>query len=261
MSVRTHEVKGRFYTAAIVRYAPRSAKPPHAHELADVAVVLAGSLVEDAGVVRVEADAGSTVLTPRQKVHADRFGASGAALLSITLEHDQELVADAALDEWRWGRTLDVYREALRLACMLCDGATATRGDATLDDLVIDLIAAADAAMNTPSARGSPPWLRNIKSLLDTHSAAAPSVGELARSAGVHPVYLARRFRQTYGCSVAHYRRRARMLAAVPALTSGQDTVSRIAAERGFADHSHLGRECKTALGVSPSSIRALLSR
>ena len=259
MSDKIYEIIRPFYSVSIIRYTPQLTISPHAHDRTDLSVVLAGSFTEDGGHVRVAASAGDAVLTPRAKRHANQFGTRGAVLLTVTLHRDQDLVGDTATDQWQVGRTLDTYREAMRLVTALRVSPVSSAEIPDFDDLVIDLVAEGVASLKAPSLARTLPWLERVKAMLDQDSRNAPSVLELARFAGVHPVYLARRFRQQYGCSVAHYRRRARLLAAVALITSGDRTLACTAAECGFSDQSHLARECKAALRLSPSAIRALL--
>jgi len=259
MREKIHEIIRPFYSAAIIRYMPQLTIGSHAHDRTDLSVVLAGSFTEDGGHVRVAASAGDTVLTPRAKPHANQFGTRGAVLLTVTLHRDQDLLGDTATDQWQVGRTLDTYREAMRLVTALRVSPESGAELSDFDDLVIDLVAEGAASLKAPSPARTLPWLERVKAMLDKDSSNAPSVIELARFVGVHPVYLARRFRQRYGCSVAHYRRRARLLAAVASITSGDRSLACMAAECGFSDQSHLARECKAALRISPSAIRALL--
>jgi AraC-like DNA-binding protein len=84
-----------------------------------------------------------------------------------------------------------------------------------------------------------------------------PSVAELARSVGVHPVYLTRSFRRRYGCSIAGYVRRIRVEQIAALLISREcPPLAAVAHELGFADQSHLCRTFAAELGVSPGNYR-----
>ncbi|HEX8832024.1 MAG TPA: helix-turn-helix transcriptional regulator, partial [Longimicrobium sp.] len=110
-----------------------------------------------------------------------------------------------------------------------------------------------------PFARfAGPRWLPDVRAELDEHPGQR-SVGEIARSLGLHPTYLTRRFRAEYGCSVTQYRRRVRLLSAAQALASPAMSLARAAYQQGFADQSHLCREVRRELGVTPSALRELI--
>ena len=87
----------------------------------------------------------------------------------------------------------------------------------------------------------------------------ALSVADVARRAGVHPVYLARCVRRWYGVGLGEELRRIRLNAAAQALAGSEETVSRIAHAHGFADESHLSREFARATGSTPGRFRRLV--
>ena len=75
--------------------------------------------------------------------------------------------------------------------------------------------------------------------------------------AGVHPVHLARTFRETQGMTIGQYFRGVRLARATDLLRDPRRPLSDIAIEAGFSDQSHLCREFKRATGVSPGRFRA----
>jgi AraC family transcriptional regulator len=83
------------------------------------------------------------------------------------------------------------------------------------------------------------------------------SVSAIGRELSVHPVYLARAFRQTYGCSIRDYRTIRNVRRAADALLATRKPLSQIAHEVGFADHSHMCRAFRTVAGWHPSLLRA----
>lgn len=85
------------------------------------------------------------------------------------------------------------------------------------------------------------------------------SVVDLARDAGVHPVYLTRRFRRAYGCSIVALRQFERVRAAAGAIADADTALSTVACDAGFADQSHLTRTFKQMAGVTPAVYRRLV--
>jgi AraC family transcriptional regulator len=88
----------------------------------------------------------------------------------------------------------------------------------------------------------------------------AASLGALAARLDVHRVHLARAFRDHYGETVGDQLRRVRLLRAVRLLRESEAPLSRVAADAGFADQSHMTRALRSALGVTPGQARTLLS-
>jgi AraC family transcriptional regulator len=255
------------YTVRIVRYPPRWLMPTHAHDTSGVSLNLAGGLVEEVGTVRVDAGIGDLVLKPSGTRHADAFGPAGATLLGVTLKDEREAGGDPPLRSWRWTRDAALARAVLRLAA---SGAAHDRhragGDALRDcahDCVAELIAATQRVDRRE--RGPiPSWLRRVKEALEAHPTTGVPVSALAREAGVHPVYLARRFRLAFGCSIVEYRQALRVLAVAHEITTSMTASSRASLQRfafrtGFADQSHMGRVFRAQLGASPLRFSQLL--
>jgi AraC family transcriptional regulator len=77
----------------------------------------------------------------------------------------------------------------------------------------------------------------------------------------VHPVYLARSFRERYGVSVGEYVRRLRLDWAAAQLSATETPVATVAAEAGFADQSHFTRAFKRHMGLTPGRYRRVVRR
>lgn len=245
------------YSLSVTHYPPGLRMPTHAHPSTGISLVLRGSLEEEVLTQRVVACAGSSVVKPAGTAHENRFGPAGAVLLNITFtEESRWLGEDAGLDfpTWAWFRSLEPYRIALQvLQCLgSCPGA--------LDDRVTEFAASVGAAAETEGSARLPRWAGEVRACLEERASDALSVADLARSLDLHPVYLARQFRAYFGCSLSAYRRRARVLAAARLVSSHGMSLSRVAQEAGFSDHSHLCRELRRELCCSPSALRELLS-
>lgn len=91
-------------------------------------------------------------------------------------------------------------------------------------------------------------WQRRLTICL--HEQDEWTLATLAHELCVHPVYLARVFRARFGMSVTDYHLQKRLLRAVSELTHQSPAIS--AMEAGFADQSHLGRQLRRTLGVTP---------
>jgi AraC family transcriptional regulator len=79
-------------------------------------------------------------------------------------------------------------------------------------------------------------------------------VADLAALAGVHASHLLRAFRRHHGTTVANYARQRRIERARAAVAKGEQTLSMIALEAGFADQSHFTRVFRKAFGETPGN-------
>lgn len=95
--------------------------------------------------------------------------------------------------------------------------------------------------------------------------AAAPGqrwrLGEVARLVHCSPFHLARQFRAMTGESLARYLLRLRVGLALERLADGETDLAAMAADLGFATHSHFSARFRSILGVSPSAVRGSLAR
>ncbi|SFN13588.1 AraC-type DNA-binding protein [Actinomadura madurae] len=88
----------------------------------------------------------------------------------------------------------------------------------------------------------------------------AGSLVSLARLLEVSPSHLSRTFRRQTGMSVTRYRNRIRVGRALDRIEQGEQDLSRLAADLGFADHAHLTRTVKAETGRPPVALRRLLT-
>src|SRR6202000_2695588 len=126
--------------------------------------------------------------------------------------------------------------------------------DVAAESAVADLIGCAFE----PFARcaNRPPWLGAVVEYLDAHYADTLCVRALADDAGIHPVHLARVFRQVHGGRMGPYQTRLRIRRACALLSAREVTLAEIAWMTGFADQSHFTRAFTTTVGYPPGAFR-----
>ena len=105
-----------------------------------------------------------------------------------------------------------------------------------------------------------PPWLRQARDLLHSGLAEKLTLIEIARVINIHPVHLARSFRQAYGCSLGEYLRQLRIESVSQQLVASKTPLSEIALAAGFADQAHFSRTFKKQTGMTPAEFRNTFS-
>jgi AraC-like DNA-binding protein len=147
--------------------------------------------------------------------------------------------------------------------------AAGRRRGADPDELVEGAITMAARALELtdPScvAAGRPTTIRARNSVVNGARealAAEPglSLVQLARALPVSPHHLSRMFRSATGHTISRHRIRLRTRAALERLAEGEQHLSRLAADIGLTDHSHLCRLMQAETGATPSWLRELLS-
>jgi len=135
----------------------------------------------------------------------------------------------------------------------MLDGADAAH--ARLEDLLVDLLAAAETApLELPLP--SDPRAAGFAERLLADPAAGASLAEMARGAGASLRTLQRLFLAQTGLSLEAWRGRARMQQAVVALSAGAP-VTEAALDAGYQSASAFIAAFKRAFGVTPARYRA----
>jgi len=106
-----------------------------------------------------------------------------------------------------------------------------------------------------------PRWLGQALDLLREQYSEPLTVGHIATSVGVHPVYLARGFRRFCRCTIGEYIRQLRIEHACRELCSSDISLAAIASDAGFSDQSHFSRTFKRFMDMTPAQYRRAFSR
>jgi AraC-like DNA-binding protein len=130
------------------------------------------------------------------------------------------------------------------------------------DELAVNLAVrtvrlAAGVSSNTtasqPNAEGR---VTRAVRMIDRHPNTAPSLGRLARDAGLSPYHFLRTFARVTGTTPHQYVLRARLREAATRLLAAQRRVIDVALDCGFGDVSNFNRAFRAEFGVSPSAFR-----
>jgi len=100
----------------------------------------------------------------------------------------------------------------------------------------------------------------DTKAILSARALDHVSLAELARDLHASRFHLVRIFRRETGTTIAAYRTQLRVRAAIERLLAGGDDLATIAADCGFASHSHLTDTFRRTLGTPPSRLRAAVA-
>lgn len=238
---------------------PRHDVHAHTHEEAHLLVLHRGSYLSSAEGMPAVCNEPVVILNPPGTHHRDCFHSlDDARFLTVSL--------DAALwNQAEAGAALPMH--ASRLSALALPGAYRLwRQLVDFDDasmLAIEAevqeLLARSAGTSEVSARTSgTAWLVHARARLQDDVGNVPGIAELAREAGLHPVYFARAFRRAYGCSPGDYLRLRRVEAAIAVLCSGTRPLAEVASTCGFADQSHMSHALQRAIGLSPLQLRRL---
>jgi AraC-like DNA-binding protein len=92
--------------------------------------------------------------------------------------------------------------------------------------------------------------------MIDRHSDAALTLGQLARESGLSPYHFLRTFERLTGLTPHQYVRRTRLREAAMRLSAESGKVLDIALDSGFGDVSNFNRAFRSEFGMSPTAYR-----
>jgi AraC family transcriptional regulator len=253
-----HQAQG--FGAQLVTHTPALDMPRHAHRCANITIVLAGSFEEEIDGHHYDCGPLCVVVKPAGTVHATRAGTAGTRSLVVDVQGglEDELRRRVGLfDECRWfHEPCGLAPSVLGLCCELFQRGSLTDGAGSAWFSRIS-----KAALRAPRPKRGPGLGMHVRRGLQIiQRESAVSTADLSIRLGLHPVYVARLFRERLGCSPGWLRQTLRLGAALEQIVATRQSLARVASEAGFADQSHLARQVKRYAGIPPAALRRLAS-
>lgn len=246
---------GVFDLSVLEATAPEEEVREHVHADAHFVLVLAGTYMSAAQGAPRHARAPALVYNPPGVVHRDRFLGGQGRFMAVSI--DPARLPDAGEVRGIPPDASYLQRPAcLRTAFSLVRRMQGRHDAALLEAGVWELLADT-AVLSAAPARHPPPWMvRAYEAVMDSAGNAGLSIGAVAAAAGVHPVHLARVFRDALGCSPGELLRWRRIDHACALLRRSRLGMADIAATAGFVDQSHMTHAFRQRFGVPPGAWR-----
>jgi len=245
-------------------WAPAGA--PGAEEQADatqVVLPLEGVFEVRHGRDAVVADATSVAIFSAGREHRVGHPTTGGDR-SIVLVFPPEVIDDALDSDRSYGGPVGV-RVHLGVRALGSALARGTIDELEAEELALLLLRGIGDALE-PAHSYRPPGLHQrerverVRALLAGTPERRWRLEEVAREVHCSPFHLARQFRAVTGTSISTYLLRLRLALALQRLAEGEADLAGLAADMGFASHSHFGARFRSVFGVPPGSVRDSLT-
>jgi AraC family transcriptional regulator len=232
--------------------------PKHSHQVASLYLLLAGSLTEQFGREDVERKANELIFTPADQPHSNVFLGRGGRCLIMELHpvlHSQLseitglptiLKSFRGQPGWLARRLYNEFLFGDAVAPMVIEG------------LVLEIFGEIGREPHRPCDLGLQRKASQAREFLDANFARPVSLRDAAHVVDLHPVHLARIFRQHYHCSIGDYIRRRRVDFVCTQLSASDKPLAEIASEAGFCDQAHLTRTFHKLTGLTPGQHRGV---
>jgi AraC family transcriptional regulator len=228
----------------------------HTHEDAHFVLVLSGIYISSARGAPRFARAPALVYNAPGTTHRDRFVDGRGSFMTVSMNA-------ALLEEADDLRTLPPSASmlsapsSLRSAFVLAREVRGGADSALLEAGAWELLLAAGKAQD---GKPLPGWTsRAYEAAMDLAGDPFIRVADIAEEVDVHPVHLARVFRQAFGCSPGDMLRWRRMDRACALLREATLGLAEVAAAVGFTDQSHMTHAFRERFGITPGSYRQLM--
>lgn len=254
---RSHQRTAPGYELAeLVPTIPPEEVARHTHLDAHFVLLIDGVYLSSAAGAPPAACSPLLIYNPPATTHRDRFHSLNGRFFTISVATSSlRRVSEYALPPQRPtafqdGRPLALARR-LVAECRRWDMASPLAAEGLCIELMAEITRLSERRHRHP-----PHWLRNVEAMLRDPGVNGLGLTEIARAAGVHPIHLARTFREFYDCPPAEYRRRCRLDRAAALLTQPSVSIAAVALEAGFADQSHFSKAFRHAFTLSPRQYR-----
>lgn len=243
------------------RFPAGMASRVHDHPRAVLAVTLTGRFEHRTPKGRPDSTTASAHVKPAGEPHANRVGTVPSRVVSIepdpgtlgrlgparTVFERRRAVGDPRLGElgWRLAAELEGPDDLWSLAA---------------EGLILEMLTLAGRGVAS-ERRPRPVWLPRLLEILHERFAESPTIADLAALVDVDEREMAARFREHLHVPIGAYVRRLRLDWARERLAGSDAPISSIALRAGYADQSHLTREMRKRLGVTPAAYRRAAGR
>ncbi len=232
--------------------------PVHTHQAAYFSLLLEGRYSESFDGRHHEYEPMTVWWHRPGVVHDDAVGQKGGRFFNVELTAEMtQTLADAGTSR------RDFHENGTRVVWLACRLLRELREWQPCSTLVAENLALEMAGCALKSRDPAPrkaAWLDRVMQKLHDEPARRHYTSELAREAGVHPVYLASVFRSVNRQTIGEHLRALRVSRAADLLRRTDLPLAHAAATLGFADQAHFTRVFRAEVGMPPSAFRRLLT-
>lgn len=237
----------------ITHYAPFEKINEHYHENAYLSLLIKGKYQEVNKGQEGILNPGEVILRPSGYSHANSFAATGGSCMNIEFKTD-------VLNAYGLRKSIPgiatTYKAGVFTYLYQLLYSFSNNLDPDLSEEYILNWLAENQDFTIPSRLL---WLAKVKTILETELEANHTLQSIAARVFVHPIYLARAFREREGLTIGAYKLRLRIKKSVELLFNTKLSISEIAYSTGFADTAHFIKSFRLYYPVSPHKFRAVV--
>lgn len=223
----------------------------HYHQNPHISLLLTGGHIEKRSKTSFKRNPGDVLFCHAGESHQFITEESSR---NLNIELDEDFLKEYEISEneieHALSHNLDTKLQILKMfaECKNKDEDTET----SVQMLLLDLI----KTSRKEKAASKPQWIDKLLCILQDNWNEALTLKELAFMLQVHPVTLSKYFSKYFSCTLGEYRRKLRISKSIALLKNSSRSITEIAYECGFFDHSHFTRNFKEMTGFSPKKFQ-----
>lgn len=245
-----------FFILTLNRYNSHNAIEKHYHENSYLSLLLSGNYAEKSNTEESYLQNGELIFRPSLYDHKNVFGKKGGVCFNFEIKNTFKEVIDFEIN---LPSKATVYRannalSILELFSFLVNG---------LEESLISE-KALECVYNLHENSGidsSLPWIEKILRILENEIGYHHTIHSLADRVHVHPIYMARAFKEKTNFTIGEYQTKVKLGKAHALLLNNNLAIHKIASQSGFHDSSHFVNTFKYFFKNTPHQMRLLTQR
>jgi AraC family transcriptional regulator len=245
-----------FFKLSITSYEPNCEIGKHYHDNNYISILVKGRYLEKNSFERNLVSSGNIIFRPNSYTHENLFESYGGTCFNIEFKSEWQTQVDKTLklphrfSNYKTGTFPSLYKVLLTLQKQYNENSAY--------EFICDWL----FQINQKTlAKGNLPWIEKVVKILENEIEYFHSLQSLSERISIHPVYLARAFKEKKGTTIGEYQLKMKLANAVSLLINTSLSISDISYKNGFFDDAHFIRSFKFVYKISPHQFRLSIKK
>lgn len=245
-----------FFQLSITSYEPNCETGKHYHDNNYLSILIKGKYHEKNASENNLISSGDIIFRPTSYTHENLFENYGGTCFNIEFKSEWQKQLDKNLklpdkfNNYKTGSFPSLYKLLLNFQ------------NEYKEELAFEFICDWIFHINQKTlTKGFLPWVEKVVRILENEIDCFHSLQSLSERVFIHPVYLARAFKEKKGITIGEYQLKIKLANTVSQLLNTSLSISDISSKNGFFDDAHFIRTFKSVYKSSPHQFRLSIKK